>query len=455
MELPYSNLQTRIWNPGATMPLILPIRVICNTPDDVLHENIRINSRRPGKWLFAQPAHSRPAILCGSGPSLKHSLDEVRSLVRDGGMLIALNGAAAYLDNHGMLPDYQVILDAQQRTAELVGPARHHLFASQAHPDCWERAPDAQMWHLQVEGIDALLPDDPPYDDDYTLIGAASSVGVTALVVAYALGCRTLHCFGYDSSNKGEASHAFRQPMNDGEPMVCVTFNGKKYLCSLTMKLQAERFPETARLLEREGCKVFVHGEGLLPDVWNAPVEVLSEREKYERLWTIPEYRQLAPGEHCVDAFLAAAKPAEGARVLDYGSGTGRAALLLHLAGLQVTMIDFAHNCRDVGAAHLPFLQHDLTEPLSLRGEYGFCTDVMEHIPPDDVRRVLAHLFEATPAVFFAIDTKPDLCGAMINQQLHLTLMPHEEWRTLLSEFGTVVHDDAGGDHSTFYVVKE
>lgn len=451
MELPYSNLQVNHWNPGASGPLVLPVQVICNTSDEQLAAHIRENSRRGGDWLATQPAHDGKVLLCGSGPSISESVGEIKRLVSDGATLVALNGAAAFLVRHGLMPDYQVILDAQQATADLVGPARQHLFASQCHPDTFDRAPGAMLWHLQIEGIDDWL---PTYPKPFALIGAASSVGTTALIVAFVLGFRDIECFGYDSSNRGEASHAFHQAMNDGEPMCSVTFGGKHYRCSLTMKLQAERFPETARLLEREGCKVAVHGYGLLPDIWNAPVEALSEREKYQRLWTIPNYRASAPGEDWAHRFLEIAKPEQGARVIDFGCGTGRGALLLHLAGCAMLLVDFAANSRDIGAAHLPFLEWDLTEPIPLQAEYGYCTDVLEHIPPQDTRKVLANLFASAPRVFISVDTKPDLCGALINQHLHLTLMHHEEWRALLSEYGEVVWEHQAGDTSAFYVVR-
>src|SRR6478735_9484643 len=96
MQLPYANLKIRHWNPGATMPLILPVNVICNTSDEAIYENIRVNSKRPG-WQKVIPEHDGVAILCGSGPSLADHLDEIRAKQPAGGQVFAMNGAAKFL----------------------------------------------------------------------------------------------------------------------------------------------------------------------------------------------------------------------------------------------------------------------------------------------------------------------------------------------------------------------
>ncbi len=451
MQLSYSNLQYRHWNPGASAPLVFPVVVTCNTPDDVLHENIRVNSRRDTEWLFARPAHDRIAVICGSGPSLKDNDDWARHGVDAD--VFALNGSAGYLSKCCVQPDYQVILDPQAATADLIGPAKAHLFASQVDPTCFDIVPNAMLWHLQVEGIDDLLPSDHR-QRDYTLIGGASSVGTTALIVAYALGYRTIHVYGVDSSYRDGKSHAFAQPMNDGEPCASVRFSGKDYITSLTMKLQAERFPYIARLLEREGCAVHVHGEGLLPDIWNAPVERLSEQEKYQRMWAIPEYREMSPGAEAAQVFLDVAKPDEGATVLDLGCGTGRASVTFERAGLKPVLLDFAENCRDPYVLNLPFLVHDLTQPITVRGDYGFCTDVMEHIPAEDTDSALANIFEATSKVFFSIGTTHDNFGSLINQVLHVNVRDHAAWRAVLSEYGRIVYEFEQEASSYFYVER-
>ncbi len=435
-------------NPDASEPLILPVHVVCNTPDELLHENITLNSRRPGTWVQVLPENSIPALLCGSGPSLADSIPEIRERQSIGARVFALNGAAQFLADHGIMPDYQVMIDARPRTAELVGPARSHLFASQCHPSCWDKAPDARIYHLAIENVEDLFPKD--YPNDYALIGGAASVGNTATCLAYAMGYRDLHCFGYDSSHRGDAAHAKHQAINNGDPVTEVDFNGKTYRCSITMKLQAEKFPHTAAALESMGAKVTVHGDGLLPAIWATRFETLTECEKYERMWSIEEYRWVSPGEHNVDAFLDIVKP--HGEVIDFGCGTGRAGVALAAKGLSVTLIDFTENSRDIEARGLPFIRHDLTQPIPISASYGFCTDVMEHIPPTDVETVIRNICDSADNVFFQISTTPDHMGASIGHELHLTVQPHVWWKAALSKFGEVTFDRDLGIGSIFVV---
>jgi hypothetical protein len=455
VQLPFANLQVKHWNPGATMPLVLPVHVICNTSDDDLHRNIRANSARPRqierRWIKSETAHSRIAVLVGSGPSMAECLGEIRQHQTAGHTIFAMNGAAAFLAGHGIMPSYQVMIDPREETKQLVGPARDHLIASQCHPAVFDALPDAKLYHLQIEGIDDDLPE---YPHPFALVGGAASVGNTSTVLAYVMGYRNLHLYGYDSSHRDAQSHAFHQKMNDGEPNCAVTWNGRTYRTSLTMKLQAEKAQDTLRLLEGEGVKITVHGTGLLPDMWNTPPEVLPEREKYVRMWAIPGYRRLAPGEDAAATFLGIVKP--DGLVIDFGSGTGRGALAISKAGVDVFMIDFASNCRDNEALHLPFLEHDLSEPCALRAPYGYCTDVMEHIPSGQVETVIRNIMDSAEKVFFQIATVPDNFGAVINQRLHLTVEPHDWWAGLFDRIGYAVtwqHDL--GMQSQFVITRQ
>jgi len=82
------------------------------------------------------------------------------------------------------------------------------------------------------------------------------------------------------------------------------------------------------------------------------------------------------------------------------------------------------------------FLRHDLTTKLEEKFDYGYCTDVLEHIPPEDVDKVLLNICTAARRVYFAISTVPDVMGALVGEPLHLTVESPFWWHDRLSELG-------------------
>lgn len=197
---------------------------------------------------------------------------------------------------------------------------------------------------------------------------------------------------------------------------------------------------------------------GRAPVVKIAP----TEKKKYEMMWERPEYRIVAPGETASQHFLSIAKPKPGSEVIDFGCGTGRGALMMALlGGLKVKMVDFASNCLDpeisealTTQAHaLSFTQHNLERPLEISAEYGFCCDVMEHLPPGSVPKVLDNILLAAQHVWFQISCVPDNLGTLIGHDLHLTVKPYAWWMERFKERDCLIHySHDGGDFCTFYV---
>lgn len=451
----YEIVHKHIQNPHASAPLIIPILVLSNTSDEDLERNIRANAALDHlPWLSAKPKHDDVAIIVGGGPSAADCIDDIRRLHNAGGWLFAINGASQWLRQHGLTPDYQVIADAKEETATLVDQdAKAHLFASQVNARTIEAVARPILWHLGDERIEAFFPPARLTKGNYVLLGGGAATGNSALCVVYAMGYRALHCFGLDSSHRDGESHAYPQPMNDWIPTVEVEWAGKTYTSSVAMKAQAEKFQITASQLKDMGCTIKVYGDGLLQHMFTAPPENLTERDKYRLMWQFDTYREVAPGELVVDAFEAVAKP--DGLVIDFGCGTGRAGLELHKRGYPVLLIDFADNCRDHEALVLPFLEWDLTRPCPARGKVGLCTDVMEHIPPEDVDKVLANIFQAVPRAFFQISTIDDVCGAIMHAPLHLSVHPHSWWREKLRHFGRIAEEAEHPDASIFYVETE
>jgi hypothetical protein len=188
----------------------------------------------------------------------------------------------------------------------------------------------------------------------------------------------------------------------------------------------------------------------------------LTEQQKYEKMWAQEQYRHDAPGEGLAQVFLAQARPKQGSSVIDFGTGTGRGALMLAImGGCRVQMLDFAANSLDEDVRNalttqsemLKFSQHDLTQKVPFAAEYGFCTDVMEHIPTDDVGIVLQNILRAAQHCFFQISCEPDNMGKLIGEQLHLTVKPYGWWLAAFKQLDCAVHWSRDyGTHCMFYV---
>lgn len=168
------------------------------------------------------------------------------------------------------------------------------------------------------------------------------------------------------------------------------------------------------------------------------------ENEIYERLYELPQYRQTSPGQKVVIDFLQQAQPRPGAHVIDIGCGTGRAGLAMHTLGnLKVTLLDFASNAVDkeiLEAGEMDFIQHDITKKFPLVTEYGFCSDVLEHIAPELVNEVLNNALLACKHLYIQIATVDEIHQHAVGHPLHLTIRPYEWWLERFVERGCLIH---------------
>lgn len=449
----YDLCQWNYRNPDATGDLHIPMVVLLNTPDEQIEANVRANTARDLCWLGAVEPHDGIAISVGGGASVADHLDDIRVLVAQGGTVFAVNGASQFLRKHGIAVDYQVTCDAKPETASLIDPeARGHLFASHVDPATMASVPNPIVWHSALHAKEEWFPPVKVKRGGYALLGGEASSGLGALCAEYCLGFRQLEIFGYDSSHKDGQSHAYSQPMNGTIPVMTFEWAGRSFETSVTMRTQAERFPMAALDLIESGATVNVWGDGLLQHIWRTPAEGLSERDKYVKMWMLGAYRSLSPGEISAPVFLAAMKIDGAGPVIDFGCGTGRGGLALAKEGLEVILTDFVSSARDQEALDLPFLEWDLSQPCPLRAPYGYCCDVMEHLPTEQVDTVIKNIMDSAGKVFFQIATVPDNFGAVIGHQLHLTVRPHEWWADRFSGYYMVSWDSMLPGRSQFVV---
>ena len=164
-----------------------------------------------------------------------------------------------------------------------------------------------------------------------------------------------------------------------------------------------------------------------------------QEREKYQKSWDHKDYRNYAPGEHLAVPFILQAKPPRGTVITDWGTGTGRGALFLHECGYQLQLIDIAENCLDDDVRGVLGDKLQLATLWDATPEHaptGYCTDVMEHIPPEMVEATIANIMQHCDKVYFNICFHEDHFGKEIGDHLHLTVKPFKWWRDLLRQYG-------------------
>lgn len=162
----------------------------------------------------------------------------------------------------------------------------------------------------------------------------------------------------------------------------------------------------------------------------------MKEKDKYELVWTYPEYRRNSPAERKVEEIYREARKWEAKTVVDYGCGTGRLSLMLSERGFDVTLVDHAVNCLDEAVEDRlghKFIQGCLWE-VEVDGDFGVCVDVLEHIPENRVEGVLSKI--RTPHGYFQIATNMDGFGPkLIGEHLHLTVHPMGWWMERIKRF--------------------
>lgn len=156
-----------------------------------------------------------------------------------------------------------------------------------------------------------------------------------------------------------------------------------------------------------------------------------KEKEKYTSVWENPDYRKVAPGEVATKEFLQYLHPFT--KITDIGCGTGRAAKVLINNKHFVQGFDIASNCLDPG------VDIDLTigciwEDEIPESEWGFCTDVMEHIPEKRVPAALANIYKSCRKCYFRIYLHKDN-GKFYHEPLHLTVKSESWWLSQLTKY--------------------
>lgn len=154
-----------------------------------------------------------------------------------------------------------------------------------------------------------------------------------------------------------------------------------------------------------------------------------TEQRKYDWVWTNPQYAVNSPGLRILTSSLEWLNPEPNSSICDFGSGSGQAAQAMADMGYAVTGFDLcAHANQFFDGEVVIGTLWDM--PHFGIFEYGYCTDVLEHIPPSKICGVLSGIRErVTQGCFFQIARFEDHFGDEEHGQLHICLRPPKWWR--------------------------
>lgn len=158
-----------------------------------------------------------------------------------------------------------------------------------------------------------------------------------------------------------------------------------------------------------------------------------QEREKYEYAWTHDSYRERSPGMRFLEDALKRLQPHVGASILDIGCGTGRVSRELSQRGFDVTALDIASNaCQEFDGPFIHCPVWDIPDVGVF--DYGYCADVMEHLPTEKVEAAIRNIARVCEKVYFQIANFHDH-GEMIGGgvHLHLTVKDLGWWAEMLA----------------------
>jgi len=241
--------------------------IVCNAGDDAIRRNVEAACALPIPWLNLVEAHDQPAIVVGGGPSMRPLLPMIAALKDRGATVYATNGTVRLLHSAGVTANFHVLLDARRENVAFVdGPkAQHYLIASQCHPLLFAAIAGhpQTLWHPAYPEIDEWIG-----HREAVLIGGGTTVGLQAMSIAYALGHRKIHLFGFDSSySEAGDGHAYPQALNDDDDRQEYRIGDRRFIAAPWMVRQAVEYQTAARQLCEGDAELYVHGTGLLPTV--------------------------------------------------------------------------------------------------------------------------------------------------------------------------------------------
>ena len=229
-------------------------------------ENVRSALTLPFPNLRAtnQANTACPVNIVGDGASSQGFIEELKLRQKEGQEIWALDDNYLRLREAGLEPDAHIISSPEKENAYFV-PEKSDatlFYASQCHPDVFAKAQkngkQIIIWHPLIDGIRNAMGKNAAL-----LLGGGTTTPMYAISLAYTLGVRDLHLFGYDSSFSGE-------PKASDDERISINVGSRQFNTTLLLAQQINEFRMLLQSLTPQGMSIKLYGDGLLPSAMEA-----------------------------------------------------------------------------------------------------------------------------------------------------------------------------------------
>jgi hypothetical protein len=189
-----------------------------------------------------------PLCIVGSGPSVKKQISKIKRLKEEGAMILAVKAAHDFLIQKGVVPHAALAVDPQDEDQRII------------------------LWHLLATSSAEKL-------KGRIQIGGGSTSGSRGIVLAYMMGFRKFHLFGFDSCLEPGKNPDNMLRKIDGqkwggeerEKIMELVCEGRAFYADPAMAAQANEIQQVFAMLE--GAQIKAYGKGLIQTVIKANAE--------------------------------------------------------------------------------------------------------------------------------------------------------------------------------------
>ena len=269
----------------------LRIHARCVADFQTIRGNVEHCTKLGLRYFIPTPdRHGLEAVLVGSGPSVKGELSSLKKKAKDKKYLFfGIKGGHDFLVENGITPHFGLAVDPLEKIHKenFLKKAKDckYFIASQCHPTLFDtliaRGEEVIIWHLLTDNLlKWSQEEDSPIYQHYMIPGGSTS-GLRSIVLAYAMGFRKFHLYGYDSclsvtdpkkppnlrKVNGEKYEAVNK---EGKPKAMTLTVGKKeFIADPAMASQANEIQELIKSMWKPADPFWFkpYGQGLIQHI--------------------------------------------------------------------------------------------------------------------------------------------------------------------------------------------